>query len=525
MTRFGNAIAFALTALGLAACNSRDADVPVVVVMPGPGGIDPMQGVQSLRLSVRKGTPGGFDMQVISDRYFDADVSKVSIKGVKGGRDRFVVLEGLDLTRDQIRDGGEPVVLARGATIPEDHLPGGTEPPASGAYPASFLFFGRVGEMSPIAAGMLGPRAFFGSTVLASGNVVVAGGLSDGEFATPYVEVFHRDGAFYFNESPGGMTAPRAFSAMAAIGRRGAIIAGGVDKVTDGQVHATAERFDEDGFPVSQPLSMGSPRMHLTAVSVDGPNGEKQAVIAGGASSWDVTDAKRQAERWDGSQFLPYQPLLVARASLAAASLFDGTALLTGGFALEPFGTGTIARVSDSAELLDTTEAGSPYSVVTGMRPHWAHSATTLQFGDVLVSGGSSTAPDELGIAVATSSADLFLADFEGFTALPPLAAPRAHHAAAPLADGRAIVCGGTDSAGVLPGSGHLPFDSCEILGPDAAGIGYEWSPGPALLEARYGHAMFPLGDGSVLVVGGVGPGDAPIASAEIYTPTWPEPE
>ena len=45
--------------------------------------------------------------------------------------------------------------------------------------------------------------------------------------------------------------------------------------------------------------------------------------------------------------------LLIARAGLASAQLLDGTALLTGGFSLEPFGTGVVPKVSDSAERFD----------------------------------------------------------------------------------------------------------------------------------------------------------------------------
>lgn len=518
----------ALLALGLVACSDRDADVPVVVVLPDPASGTPvMQGVQSLRLSVRKGTPGATGMKILAKKIFPADAARVSIHGLNGGRDRFVVLEGLDKTPEQLEAGEIPVVLARGSTIPHDDLPGGAEPPADGAYDTAYLFFGRVGEMSPMKSesGLITGRAFFGSAELRDGNVALAGGVGDeGPLST--VEVFHRDG-FYFIGT-GVMTSPRLHPAMTAIPRQGAVIAGGLRLAAAGTAMnpiLSAERLDEDGRPLSVELSMGSPRVFLTAVSVEGPNGENQAVIAGGTTSLDVTEAKRQVERWDGSQFLPYQPLLIARAGLASASLLDGRALLVGGFSLEPFGTGVISKVSDSAERLDTGDTSQPYDLITGMRPHWAHTATRLKFGDVLVAGGSSLSPDVAGIAVATSSADIFLPEFGGFSALPSLATPRAHHASAPLADGRAIVCGGAPIAGARVGEGVTPLGSCELLAPSEEGSGLEWSAGPSLLVPRFGHAMFGLPDGSVLVVGGVGPADAFIFTAEIYTPTWPEPE
>lgn len=497
----------------------------MVVVFPGEGGTPVMQGVQSLRVSVRKGTPGGFDMKILSKKIYAADAGSVSIRGLEGGNGRFVVLEGLDKTPDQLDDGETPIVLARGSTIPDDYLPGGAEPPADGSYGTVYLFFGRVGEMSPLPAQLIESRAFFGAAELPNGDVAVAGGVSGGVALTT-VEVFRRSQRLVFNQS-GTMTAARGYPAMSAIAGRGALIAGGIGLLGTSQLISTAERLDADGTPLGADFPMGSPRVHLTAVSVEGPNGENQVAIAGGASSWDVADAKRQVERWDGSQFLPYQPLLIARAGLASAPLLDGTALLVGGFSLEPFGTGVIAKVSDSAERLDTDDPSQPYDLVPGMRPHWGHTATRLQFGDILVAGGSSLPPDGFGVAVATSSADLYLPEFAGFTELLPLATPRAHHAAAPLADNRALVCGGAPIAGARPGSGTEPIGDCEILAPSETGSGLEWVSGPSLLVPRYGHAMFGLRDGSVLVVGGVGPGDSffQTGTAEIYTPTWPEPE
>lgn len=528
-------VALFVLALGLMSCTDRDADVPVVVVFPpeGAAGTDVMLDVQSLRVSVRKGTPGSADMKLLSEKLYPADAANVSLNGLRGGRDRFVVLEGLDKTREEIKDGVPYKVLARGSTIPADYLPGGVEPPAGGDYDTVYLFMGRVEEMSQAPSSLLNARAFFGGAMLPGGNVAVAGGIGPDASdvccnALSSVEVFTRDDLLSFKIT-GSMTSARAYPGMAGIGKKGALIAGGVATLSTSQLPiATAERLDDEGALLSQILPLGSPRMHLAAVSVEGPNGEDQAVIAGGTSSWSVSNAKRQVERWDGSQLQPYQPLLIARAGLASATLLDGTALLVGGFSLEPFGTGTIAKISDSAERLDTGDPSSPYDVVAGMQPHWAHTATRLTFGDVLIAGGSAEVPDAVtGIAVATSSADLFLPEFSGFTTLPPLATPRAHHAAAALPDDRVLVCGGAPIAGARVGSGTEPLGSCEILAHNPDGAGFVWLPGPDLLVPRYGHAMFALPDGSVLVVGGVGPGDSfgNTATAEIYTPTWPEPE
>jgi hypothetical protein len=39
------------------------------------------------------------------------------------------------------------------------------------------------------------------------------------------------------------------------------------------------------------------------------------------------------------------------------------------------------------------------------------------------------------------------------------------------------------------------------------------------MADARYSGNAVVLADGRVLVVGGIGPGDGPIASAELFTP------
>lgn len=514
-------------------CMSRDADVPVEVVFPDETlGTPVLQDVQSFRLSIRKGTPGTTDMTILEEKVVPVDDDSVSFRGLRGGRDRFVVLEGLDVTPEELDEGATPVVLARGSTVPADYLPGGVDPPASGEYGTAILFFGRVGEMSALPYRLQDARAFFASAELPGGDLAIAGGIGIGGgsqlVALSTTERFDRGSFSIFGG--GVMTSARAYPAAAPIGSRGVLVGGGVAVLTTSMAPlATAERLDEEAIPAGQALSMGSPRMFSAAVAVRGPGGERQALLAGGANSWNVTDADGRVERWEGSQFVPYQPMLIARAGLAAAPLEDGTALLTGGYSHEPFGAGTIAKVSDSAEHADPARAGSPYEKVSGMRPHWAHTATALPFGDILVAGGASAAPDAFGVAVATTAADLFLADaINAFTQLPPMSQARAHHAAAPLPDEDAVlVCGGAAVAGARLRDGNAPLGSCEILANRAdGGLGKEWRPGPSLLVPRYGHAMHALPDGSVLVLGGaVDGGLLPTAIIEVYTPVWPEPE
>jgi len=54
-----------------------------------------------------------------------------------------VVLEGLDKTPEQIRDG-EPYSPRVALDDPADHSPGRSSAAADGAYETQYLFFGRV---------------------------------------------------------------------------------------------------------------------------------------------------------------------------------------------------------------------------------------------------------------------------------------------------------------------------------------------------------------------------------------------
>jgi hypothetical protein len=89
---------------------------------------------------------------------------------------------------------------------------------------------------------------------------------------------------------------------------------------------------------------------------------------------------------------------------------------------------------------------------------------------------------------------------------------PRANHAAAALADGRVLICGGTVNANI---GGVLA--SAEIYDPAAR----KFSPTGAMTAARMGQTATVLRDGRVLIVGGVRNIGfrAALASAEIYNP------
>ncbi len=149
-----------------------------------------------------------------------------------------------------------------------------------------------------------------------------------------------------------------------------------------------------------------------------------------------------------------------------------------------------------------TTATGSTYVVgPTGARrvgdlrePRDAHTATALQDGRVLVTGGFT------GEGVPPlASAELYDPDAGTWDRVGGMAVGRGGHAAALLGDGRVLVAGGWVSSGTYTAT-------TEIFDP-ATG---EFGPGPDLPQAVDGLAATSLPDGRVLVTGGqVRPGVA----------------
>ncbi len=130
-----------------------------------------------------------------------------------------------------------------------------------------------------------------------------------------------------------------------------------------------------------------------------------------------------------------------------------------------------------------------------------AHTATTLEDGRVLITGGFA------GAEAGLSSTELFDPTSGAFVAGADLQQARLTHTATRLNDGRVLIVGGLDNGRYL--------DSAEVFDPTTGSL---TATGP-LRTGRAGHGAVLLADGRVLIVGGVGAGWAFLASAEIYDP------
>lgn len=162
----------------------------------------------------------------------------------------------------------------------------------------------------------------------------------------------------------------------------------------------------------------------------------------------------------------------------------NGKILITGG--------GTAARSVHEAELYDP--ASGTWSE-TGFMAHsrCVHTSTQLEDGRVLVAGGIDWATNEV-----HASAEVY--DYESATwiAAGAMRTPRWNHRAVRLADGRVLVLGGVSNASR---DEHV-LSSAEIYDPQT-GTWFETTP---MRHARRAPGAVLLRDGRVLVAGGKGP-------------------
>ena len=114
------------------------------------------------------------------------------------------------------------------------------------------------------------------------------------------------------------------------------------------------------------------------------------------------------------------------------------------------------------------------------------HSAELLQDGRVLVVGGQDREFKPL------ASAELYDPQTGTWNTTGSMSVPRRDHNTVLLPDGRVLAMGGLDED-------RKGLSSAEVYDPQTG----EWSPVPNMTVARRGHAALPLADGRVLVFGG----------------------
>ena len=187
-----------------------------------------------------------------------------------------------------------------------------------------------------------------------------------------------------------------------------------------------------------------------------------------------------------------------------ATLLQNGTVLLTGGFINDVWDYGGSAS-SNGAGLYDSaTGVLGGTGNMTANRG--GHTATLLADGKVLIAGGADTDPTETGLATA----ELYDPGTGTFTQTGSMTVGRYLHTATLLQNGKVLIVGG-----VLT-STSAPVATAEVYDP-ATGT---FTMTGAMATAREQHTATLLADGRVLIVGGTTSPPASLSSAWLATGT-----
>ena len=207
--------------------------------------------------------------------------------------------------------------------------------------------------------------------------------------------------------------------------------------------------------------------------------------------------------------FFPTGSLQSARGFHTATLLNNGGVLVAGGAnkASDPNCVGGIV----SAELYDAyAVASTPTGAMAA--PRYAHTATLLPNGEVLVAGGFGDTSDCQGAPVqAQNTAELYDPDKGSFSMTGNMSIPRGGHTATLLTNGKVLIAGGGDQ-----GVGCTGSVTAELYDPNT-GV---FTQTGSMAVARFRHTATLLKDGKVLITGGV-PLDSsiPTSTAELYDP------
>jgi N-acetylneuraminic acid mutarotase len=136
----------------------------------------------------------------------------------------------------------------------------------------------------------------------------------------------------------------------------------------------------------------------------------------------------------------------------------------------------------------------APAAGPTMVTPRALHAAATLNDGRVLFTGGVD------GLGAVTTACEVYDPIANTFTAVAPLPGLRAGHAAATLPDGRVMVVGGTTNFTDLTTAITAALNTTEIWNPATNA----WTAGPAIGGRRIVPSLSRLGNGRMLVAGGI---------------------
>lgn len=340
------------------------------------------------------------------------------------------------------------------------------------------------------AGSLAAPRSHLSAIRLATGDILVAGGLdpSRSEYVLDTAEVLDaRTGKVRVVD---GEPTPRIDASVTTLADGMVLLAGGSewvgpDVAPDGwaQVGA-AELLDPFTLRWKQINSLREARADHGATLL----GDGRVLVAGGhrgtkmLSSVEIFDPKTKS--WTAARAMP-RP----RQQFSIATLPDGDVLVAGGLETNGLPSKTSLLYSPGK---NTWREGPPLGVERVL-----HSTVVLSDGDVLLVGGQKA---------AAGTAERFDAVTERFVPAGSLVEPRMLAQVAALADGRVVVAGGLEPVE----KEFLPMRSIEVWDPRANA----WTRGPAPDEASAFGGLVAIAN-DVWLIAGAGEGERALDRVE----------
>jgi PKD repeat protein len=379
--------------------------------------------------------------------------------------------------------------------------------------------FTRVGDMTVA-------RKFHTATRLPDGRVLIVGGEDQDNNILDSVEIYDPD-THTFQVAPSMSTVtpeagvpstvmePRSHHTATLLGDT-VLVAGGVYPDTTAEngrrAHDTGLVYDttaDNGNGAwTTTFRLHEPRTQHVAVRLVTPTSpDERVVLVGGRGSLAAGDIL------DNAEILTVNGGYVNTVTLAEPRLSHGAVALDNHRVLVAGGDGIVDGATDGAEVIDVVSLTSTPVTQALNVGRYELTLTPVDPGGGGATGWLAVGGGHLGLG-ARGLIESYQDGIGGGFSLEAarLTVPRRRHVSVDLGDGRGLlVVGGIDAS-------NRAVDRAEIVAPDGGTV--ETLPDRLDVPPGNGHRATLLDDGSVLITGGIAPGQGgAVSAAELYVP------